>query len=67
VREWPEEGVRLMTLEEVQWRLGIGRTHVFRLISDGELECVKIGKSTRVPSDALDAYVAGLRGRSGQA
>ena len=42
--------------------LGIGRTKTYELIAAGELEVVHIGRCCRVPIDALEAYVAGLRG-----
>lgn len=41
--------------------LGIGKTKVFELISSGQLETVRIGRSRRIPADALEAYVARLR------
>lgn len=51
----------LLTVEDAAERLSLGRTKVYELIRSGELEAVRIGKSRRVPADALDAYVAGLR------
>ena len=36
------------------------RTVAFRLIRDGELRSVKIGRSRRVPADSIDAYVKRL-------
>jgi excisionase family DNA binding protein len=33
---------------------------VFELIRTGELRSVKIGKSRRIPTDAVREYVAGL-------
>lgn len=51
----------LLTVEEAARRLGLGRTFVYRLISSGELESVKLGRLRRVPADCLPEYVATLR------
>ena len=50
----------LLTPEEVAEVLGIGRTKVYALIATGELLSVSIGKSRRVPRDAVDEYIARL-------
>jgi excisionase family DNA binding protein len=55
-----EVGRVLLRPEEVATALGIGRTAVFELIRTGELRSVKIGKSRRIPTDAVYEYVAGL-------
>jgi excisionase family DNA binding protein len=52
----------LLTVEEVAKRLRLGRTFVYRLISSGELESVKVGRLRRVPAACLPEYVAALRG-----
>ena len=57
------DGARLLLRpEEVAKSLGIGRTRVFELMRVGELRSVKIGKSRRIPTDAVREYVAGLSG-----
>ena len=50
----------LLRPEEVAEALSIGRSTVFQLMRSGELRSVKIGKSRRVPVDAVTEYVAGL-------
>jgi excisionase family DNA binding protein len=50
----------LLRPEEVAEALSIGRSTVFHLMRSGELRSVKIGKSRRVPVDAVTEYVAGL-------
>jgi excisionase family DNA binding protein len=50
----------LLRPEEVAEALSIGRSTVFALMRSGELRSVKIGKSRRVPVDAVTEYVAGL-------
>jgi excisionase family DNA binding protein len=53
---------QLLTIPEAAQRLKIGRTKVFELIALGELEAVRFGpRSTRVPSDSVDALVARMR------
>lgn len=52
----------LLTPERAAEQLDIGRTTVYGLIAAGELESVRIGRSRRVPADALVAYVERLRG-----
>jgi len=37
--------------------LAVGRTTVYELIGAGDLEAVHIGRSVRVPVDALRAFV----------
>ena len=51
----------LLKVEEAAIRLGLGRTIVWGLVSSGELESVTIGRSRRVPVEALNAYVERLR------
>jgi excisionase family DNA binding protein len=54
--------VALLRIQEVQLRVGQGRTRVFDLIREGELEAVRLGpRTTRVPSDSVDAYIARVR------
>ncbi len=43
--------------------LGIGRSKLFELIAAGHIETVRIGRSRRVPAQALEDYVARLRER----
>lgn len=50
----------MLTIPEVAKELRVGRTSVYRLISTGELPSVLVGGSRRVPSEALDRYIAGL-------
>ncbi len=41
--------------------LGIGRSKLFELIAAGEIETVQIGRSRRIPAQALEDYVQRLR------
>jgi len=55
------EELILLTPERAAERLDLGRTKVYELMASGELESVRIGRSRRIPADALVAYVVRLR------
>jgi excisionase family DNA binding protein len=55
---------RLLTVDEAAQRLGIGRSHAYVYVLRGELESVKLGRSRRVPAEAIDEYVKKLRAES---
>lgn len=58
----PTSRVRLLlTIEEAADRLGIGRTLMYALVKDGDVESVRIGRLRRIPADALPAYLDRLR------
>jgi len=44
--------------------LGIGRTLIFRLIKEGKLKAVRIGRRTLVPVRELEALLARLGGET---
>ena len=50
--------VTLLTVREVAFALGCGRTSVYALIAKGELPTVKVGRLTRIPVSAIAAFVA---------
>ena len=52
---------RLLTVDEAAQRLGIGRSHAYVYVLRGELESVKLGRSRRVPAEAVDEFVKRLR------
>ena len=54
----------LLTISEAAARLRIGRSTAYELIACGDLEVVHIGRSARVPVDAVDELVQILRARS---
>lgn len=51
----------LFTPEQAADFLSISRSMVFKLLSDGELGSVKIGRSRRIPRVVLEEYVERLR------
>lgn len=48
-RRWP----LLMSVREVAFELGLSTRRIYQLIHAGELDHVKIGKASRVPSAAV--------------
>jgi excisionase family DNA binding protein len=50
----------LLTPEEAAQALNISRTKVFELLQLQALKSVKIGKSRRIPTEAVREYVACL-------
>lgn len=47
----------LLSVGEAARRLGIGRSLLYRLILEGHVLSVKIGRSRRIPVWALEDYV----------
>ncbi len=47
----------LLTVQEVAFVLGCGRTLVYDLIGSRQLPVVKVGRLTRVPMAAVDNFV----------
>lgn len=51
----------LLTVNEAAESLGLGRTKVYELISAGQIETVRIGRSVRIPAESLEEFVRALR------
>ena len=47
----------LLKPTEAAETLGIGRTRIYELLACGELPCIRIGRSIRVPVHALNQWV----------
>lgn len=52
---------RLLTIVEAGQLLGLGRSTMYQLIARGEIETVHVGRSARIPSDAVDRLIERLR------
>ena len=50
--------VRYLTVAEVAETMRVSKMTVYRLARSGELPAVRVGRSYRVPQDALDADLA---------
>jgi excisionase family DNA binding protein len=48
----------MLKVPEVAARLGISTSKAWELSRSGRLPIVRIGKSVRVPADALDKWIA---------
>ena len=56
----------LLKPEEAARALSLGRSKVYELLASGSLESITIGKSRRIPADALRRWVdRQLRGDTG--
>jgi excisionase family DNA binding protein len=53
----------LLTVEEAAERIGICRAYMFKLIREGDVQSVKVGRLRRVTPAALEDFVARLTGR----
>ena len=51
---------RLYTPQESARYLGIGLTSLYALLKRGGLYAVKIGASTKIPAESLEAFIAAL-------
>ena len=61
----PNTGDRLLlTVPEVARRLGMGRSFVYQLVSRGEIQSIKLGKSRRIPVSALEKFIEAKLGES---
>lgn len=54
------DDVKLLSVDQACASLGIGRTSLYRLMSDGKIEAVKIGAKRMVPVAQLEAFVSSL-------
>jgi excisionase family DNA binding protein len=50
------------SVEDTARSMGIGRSLVFRLIREGQLQAVKIGRRTVVPVSECEAFLARMAG-----
>lgn len=48
------------TLKEAAAALGVGRTTLWRAVSEGKLRAIKLGSRTLIPADALRRWLATL-------
>jgi excisionase family DNA binding protein len=56
------EPPRLYTVAQTARLLGIGVSKTYDLLYSGQLDSVKIGRSRRIPTRAIDAYIHRLEG-----
>jgi excisionase family DNA binding protein len=51
------EGAAWISYPEAQRYSGLGRTKLWELISNGEVEAAKVGKAVRINRTSLDEYM----------
>lgn len=49
--------VRFLTVAEVASIMRVSKMTVYRMVHNGELPAVRVGRSFRVPQDAVNAYL----------
>ena len=50
-------GGRFLTVAEVAGAMRVSKMTVYRLVHGGELPAVRVGRSFRVPEDAVNEYL----------
>jgi excisionase family DNA binding protein len=54
----PASGALLYRINVAEAKLGVSRSTIYRLVKDGELELVKIGKrSSGITADSINAMI----------
>ena len=53
----------LLSPEQCAELLGLGRSFVFKLLAEGRLESIALGRRRLIPRDAVDAFIASERER----
>ena len=53
----PLSDVRFLTVAEVATIMRVSKMTVYRLVHSGELEAVRVGRSFRVPEQAVNQYL----------
>lgn len=59
VSEQGVETVQFLTVAEVAARMRVSKMTVYRLVHSGELPAARVGRSFRVPRDAVAEYLRG--------
>lgn len=47
----------LLTVTDIQNKLGIGKSQAYELISTGRLKAFKIGRAWKITEDALNEFI----------
>ena len=53
----PLSDVRFLTVAEVATIMHVSKMTVYRLVHSGELEAIRVGRSFRVPEQAVNQYL----------
>ena len=55
--EGPLSEVKFLTVAEVAAAMRVSKMTVYRLVHSGELPAIRVGRSFRVPADAVQVYL----------
>src|SRR5580693_8868620 len=61
----PLSDVRFLTVAEVALIMRVSKMTVYRLVHSGELEAIRVGRSFRVPEQAVNQYLRAAYGGTG--
>lgn len=50
--------MQLLTIDQARQRLAIGKSKLWQLIQNGEIRSCKIGRSRRIPVEAIDEFIS---------
>jgi len=53
-----DRGARLLRIEDIQRRLAVSRSMAWKLVAQGDLRSVRIGRAVRVRPQDLEDYLA---------
>lgn len=53
----PVSSIKFLTVAEVATTMRVSKMTVYRLVHNGTLEAVRVGRSFRVPEKAVQAYL----------
>jgi len=57
--ETPLSDVRFLTVAEVASIMRVSKMTVYRMVHSGELAAIRVGRSFRVPEQAVNRYLKG--------
>jgi excisionase family DNA binding protein len=64
VTEVGGDALGLLTVPQAAVLMSLGKRTVWRMVHDGEIESIKIGRSRRIPRQAVADYIAEIRAAS---
>ena len=51
----------LMSVADVQEVLGVGKNRVYEMLNDGTISSIRIGRSWKIPTEAVEEYLRSWR------
>lgn len=56
-KQQPSPAPKLLSVPQTGTVLGVGARSVWRLIGEGQLPKVRVGRSVRIPVEAIDEFI----------